>query len=106
MAVGFLFVATVLPVPRRFVRWCGLVLAVEAAVGILGTWLHARSVAHGPAPGLEHNILYGAPVFAPLLFADLAALAALGLWDLWHALPPDPEATLEARAEERGMAVP
>ena len=30
---------------------------------------------------------YGAPAFAPLLFADLAVLAALGLWALDRTLP-------------------
>ena len=28
------------------------------------------------------RIIYGAPVFVPLLFADLAVLAAIGLWDV------------------------
>ncbi len=28
------------------------------------------------------NFVYGAPVFAPLLFANLAILATIGLWEL------------------------
>jgi hypothetical protein len=37
-------------------------------------------------------VRYGPPVFAPLLFVDLAALAALGLWDLGAKLLPSPPA--------------
>jgi hypothetical protein len=32
--------------------------------------------------GLWDKILYSAPVFAPLLFANLAVLGVLGLWGL------------------------
>ena len=41
-----------------------------------------------PAGSLWDRFLYGAPLFAPLLFADLATLAALGLWGLaWSQSP-------------------
>ena len=33
-----------------------------------------------PAGSLWDRFLYGAPLFAPLLFADLAMLAAVGVW--------------------------
>jgi hypothetical protein len=59
----------------RFALW---LMAVEAAVGVLGAYFHvARDLA---ARGSLHDrLVYGAPAFAPLLFADLALLATLGL---------------------------
>lgn len=62
--------------------WCGVVIVVEAIVGVLGAVLHLRGSLTGTSPTLEEQIIYGAPIFAPLLFTNLAILAALALWDL------------------------
>ena len=64
---------------RSFLWACvGLQLA-QIVVGIVGFTLHLRSnLSHGTAPVLD-RFLFGAPIFAPLLFADLAVLAAIGL---------------------------
>ena len=35
-----------------------------------------------PAESIRDNFIYGAPVFAPLLFANLAILALIGLWEM------------------------
>lgn len=45
--------------------------------------LHTLGNYRGQAENLLDNFLYGAPVFAPLLFVDLALLAAIGLWHLF-----------------------
>ena len=66
----------------------GLALAVMAAqvgVALLGFYLHVMADLHSAAGPLWDRILYGAPLFAPLLFADLAMLAALALWGLFQA---------------------
>jgi hypothetical protein len=51
----------------------------QGLVGISGFALHlAANLAHSQFP-LRDRIIYGAPLFAPLLFVDLAALATIGL---------------------------
>jgi hypothetical protein len=61
---------------RRFL-WT--VVTAMAAVGAIGAALHLRGLfSMTPRPLLE-RLQYGPPVFAPMLFADLAALGALGL---------------------------
>jgi hypothetical protein len=86
LAVGFLLVALFRPLTRGFARACWLVLALQVVTGVAGFALHVWFDVHGPARRLELDFLYGAPAFAPLLFADLAVLAAIGLTGL-RALP-------------------
>jgi hypothetical protein len=64
------------PAEERFV-W--LLLAAMAGVAVLGAALHLRSVLASSGPTLLWRFQYGAPVFAPMLFFDLACLGALGL---------------------------
>lgn len=58
------------------------IMAAQVAVGVLGFGLHVAADLRVAASSLMGRIVYGAPPFAPLLFADLAALATLGLWAL------------------------
>lgn len=52
---------------------------LQTLVGVAGFGLHfAANLANHPAP-LSDRMLYGVPIFAPLLFADLATLAAIGI---------------------------
>jgi hypothetical protein len=86
-AVAFLALAVFGRPHRRFFAWCHGVMAVQVAVGLLGFWYHLASrfrggAAGGAGEGWAYELIFGAPVFAPLLFPDLALLAALGLWDL------------------------
>jgi hypothetical protein len=60
---------------RRFVWW---VLAAMLLTAAIGTTLHVVANLRAEGPLLD-RMRYGAPVFAPALFADLAILAALGL---------------------------
>jgi hypothetical protein len=78
-AVGFFAVALASP-RRAFVRACYLVCGVEAIVGMLGFVLHVVADSRRPARAIEERFIFGAPAFAPLLFANLAVLAAIGLW--------------------------
>ena len=61
------------------VRLAVLTLLLQVGVGLLGFWLHldAGISAIGGRP--FEAFVHGAPPFAPLLFADLAVLAAIGL---------------------------
>ena len=78
VAVAFLAIPLVARVPRTYLGILLGVLALEAAVGALGFVLHALPALRGSGAPLAERVLYGAPPFAPLLFADLALLGALG----------------------------
>lgn len=82
LAVGFFAVAVAKRRPDpALAAGCWLVLALQVVVGLVGFAWHLAAAAEGPAGRFTTDALYGAPVFAPLLFADLAVLAALGLWE-------------------------
>jgi hypothetical protein len=87
LAVGFMLVPLMMRVSRKFLRLCALVMLAQAAVGLLGFSLHLRSDIYGVGPTLFDRIVYGAPIFAPMLFLDLVILAAIGLWVLYQRLP-------------------
>ncbi len=70
-------------------RFAAAVLAVQAGVGILGFALHLRADFGGPPDQAFEALVHGAPPFAPLLFADLALLGAIGLLPIpVHSQPP------------------
>lgn len=75
---SFLFTCVLRPDDRVLARACLIVLAVAAAVGVLGAVLHVAANVEAPGSWTD-RFLYGAPPFAPLLLADLAVLGALGL---------------------------
>jgi hypothetical protein len=91
-------------------RFAGVVLAAAGCVGFVGGGLHLMGNLRAESVGslyqriasgdlradlesgrLRDAFLYGAPAFAPLLFVDLAVLAALGLWGLARARAPHSE---------------
>lgn len=86
-AVGFLTVPFLTPVTQRYLWFSGGVLAVQAAVGVLGFILHMSANLHGTSPRLWDNIVFGAPPLAPLLFPNLVLLALMGLVVLRTFLP-------------------
>lgn len=82
LGVGFLLLPIVADVDARYLWICFGVLGLQVLAGLLGLYFHlAANLPVGEA-GLRDSFVFGAPVFAPLLFADLALLAALGVWDL------------------------
>ena len=50
-------------------------------VGVVGFALHLTANLGGPG-GMWENFLYGAPIFSPLLFPNLALLAGIAVWVL------------------------
>ncbi|MDQ6893090.1 MAG: hypothetical protein M3167_10470 [Acidobacteriota bacterium] len=78
--IGFLFAAAFLDRSERFLRLCLFVLAGEAAVGVLGFALHLRGNLSARGGSTAQRFLYGAPIFAPLLFTNIALLAAIGVF--------------------------
>jgi hypothetical protein len=87
LAVGFLATIYLTPVTRRYLALCAIVLAIQAAVGLLGFALHTRADVHGPSSETFDNFVFGAPALAPMLFPNLALLCGLGLWVLRDHVP-------------------
>lgn len=79
--VGVLTAAAIFPADRPVI-WLGyVVMGAQIVVGSVGFGLHVQGNLHRPGTLLD-QFLYGSPVFAPLLFADIAILGLLGLWAL------------------------
>ncbi|HEY2860261.1 MAG TPA: hypothetical protein VGJ21_17710 [Terracidiphilus sp.] len=81
-AVGFLIVPIIMPVTRRFLDICMLVMIGQAFVGVLGFWFHLQANLVEPGHTLWEKLVNGAPPMAPLLFPNLVGLAFIGLWAL------------------------
>lgn len=82
IAVGFLTVPLVTQVERKFIDLVGLVLLLEALVGVWGFVLHAKGNLEGPSVHAFDNFIYGAPPMAPLLFPNLMVLGMIAVWRL------------------------
>jgi hypothetical protein len=82
LAVGFLTVPLITRVNREFYTLCFALLAVQVLVGLAGTGLHLQADLAAPGKNLFEKAVHGAPIFAPLLFPNLALLAGIGLWVL------------------------
>jgi hypothetical protein len=82
LACAFLFMVVVRPLDRRLLQATAWLMAAQMLIGGIGFGLHLRANLEAPSPRLVERFLYGAPIFAPLLFANLAILAALGMWAL------------------------
>jgi hypothetical protein len=78
-ATSFLAMAVIRPADRLLSRATAAVLGAQVLIGGAGFALHLAGNAQRPGPWLD-RLLHGAPLFAPLLFANLALLGALGLW--------------------------
>lgn len=89
---AFLALLVIRPLDRALLRATLGVLALDALVGLAGFALHTAGNLRRPGTFLQ-QFLHGAPAFAPLLFADLAALAAIGVWALWRAAEKSTDAT-------------
>lgn len=98
LATGFLLVPLLLPVTRRFLDGLAAVMFVQVVVGVVGFWFHLQANLAAPGATLWDKLVFGAPPMAPLLYPNLVALAAIGLWTL---MPHVPEA--EERASWLGV---
>ncbi len=82
LAVGFLTVPLLMRVGTTFFRWAAAVLVLQVLVGVAGFLFHFEADVNGVGKNLFEQVVHGAPVFAPLLFPNLAILAGIGLWVL------------------------
>ncbi len=79
MAIGCLGVLLCVPYQQRFVKFCVGVLCINIIIGIAGFFFHLAAGLQTPAIRHTEKFLYGAPLFAPLLFPNLSILALLGI---------------------------
>jgi hypothetical protein len=82
IGVGALIVAIADYRNRRYLQLCIWVMGIETVVGMAGWILHLNAIAKSPMESMWHRIVYSAPVFAPLLFVNLALLAVISLGTL------------------------
>lgn len=65
------------------------IMLSQILIGVLGAYYHVQAISASNMDSLWDKIVYSAPIFAPLLFANLAILALFGLWSLsQHASRP------------------
>ena len=81
-AVAFFALAVLMPLDGSFLRACMYLAFAQAIVGAIGFLLHIYGISGGVSSLLSENILFGPPLFAPLLFSNLAVLVGIGLYDL------------------------
>lgn len=79
LAVGYFITLYCQPDQAGLSKYSIAVFGVNFLVGIAGFFLHLLADLHLPSAEDTEKFLYGAPVFAPLLFSDLSVLALLGL---------------------------
>jgi hypothetical protein len=84
IAVGFLLAAVVVPRSVPLLVMNLALMVIQVVIGLLGSFLHLRAILGNAEVPVWDRFIFGAPVFAPLLFADLALLAILGLWAQWR----------------------
>ncbi len=75
----FLTLVVMRPDDHPLARACQFVLLLEIGVGAVGEGLHLKAIWNGSSASLLENSIYAAPLFAPLLFIDLAMLGFLGM---------------------------
>lgn len=84
-ALTFLVWPVLLPAPNRLLMgMVALIVLAQMVIGVYGAVLHITANFAEPG-GFPDNFIYGAPVFAPLLFANLAILTLIGL-DRMHVI--------------------
>lgn len=81
-ALSFVLLLVLRPYDDLLRRSCYWVIGAQVLVGVLGAVLHLLADLAKVDQGLSQGLVYGAPLFAPLLLADVALLCGLGLWAL------------------------
>ena len=80
ISLWFFALAVLMPLDGSFLRACMYLAFAQAIVGAIGFLLHICGISGGVSSLLSENILFGPPLFAPLLFSNLAVLVGIGLY--------------------------
>lgn len=83
IAVGNLCTVAFVDQSLPTLKSSSLIMLLQIGVGILGWYFHFRAITVSRMDEWWDKIVYSAPIFAPLLFANLALLALIGLWSLF-----------------------
>ncbi|QQE12914.1 hypothetical protein JD969_05495 [Planctomycetota bacterium] len=84
LAVGVLVPMTWEAVTKEYMKVVLVVMLLQMVIGTLGFYLHGVADLAGPAAEMWDNFVFGAPIFAPLLFCNIALLGLIGLWACWE----------------------
>ncbi len=84
IAVSFLVVTLTKQYSIQFTNISILVMILQTIIGVWGFYFHCMTALNSNIPGYFDKIVYNAPIFAPLLFINLAILSLFGLIDLRH----------------------
>lgn len=82
IAIGFLLVIFLSKTSRRYFDITLAVLACQIIVGLIGFYFHGMTVSGGIDSTFFKNLVSAAPIFAPLLFVNLALLSGVGILDV------------------------
>ncbi|QDU34850.1 hypothetical protein KS4_29260 [Poriferisphaera corsica] len=80
VAVGVLIPLIWERVTKAFLLVVVWVMVTQMLVGGLGFYFHGIADLQGSSESMWENLVFGAPIFAPLLFANIALLVLIGLW--------------------------
>ncbi len=101
LATSFLLVAVVREPEGRYLRICQQMMVFQVVVGVLGFYLHFTAETQQVTGSIVSKLIYGAPVFAPLLFANLGILAMTGLWNMQSTSAKSPSIVSDAVPSHR-----
>ncbi|WP_165221048.1 hypothetical protein [Aquisphaera insulae] len=90
IAAGFLIGGVIAPGSRPLLVMNSAIMVIQVVVGVMGFLLHLKGNLNAPGATIRDQFLFGAPIFAPLLFADLAGLGLLGLWAQYRSIEGRP----------------
>ncbi len=82
IATIFLFIVLFYSGHRYFLRFVMFIMGLQILVGVGGFIFHGISIFQSSEQTMLAKLLHSAPLFAPLLFANIAFLAAIGLHEM------------------------
>ena len=78
----------------NYIKLSLFIMLLQVVVGVMGFILHGLAVTKGVSSSFFENIVHTAPIFAPLLFVNLAMLSSYGLYLLFFHLEEDQSSTI------------
>lgn len=91
LATGVLIKSVQSDLDQKFHLLAIATMALQILTGLIGFIWHCYANIHSPVDDMYQKFIFGAPIFAPLLFCDLGLLAILGLYDQYQFLQSSPD---------------
>jgi len=83
IAVGVFFPLFIYKPTKNLLLGCNIALVLQFIIGIMGFILHFEANINATGTNIGENFIYGAPIFAPLLFINLSILLLFPLSSFW-----------------------